>query len=126
MAYTFRLHQPNYQIAHSESFLPIEYEDECFAIIRDHSGVTLICDSDIMLEVRKVSHGWRLLELDGEYELDEVGIMAEISAVLKSADISIFVVSAYLTDYIFVKDSDVDSAQKALEGAGHQWIEETR
>jgi hypothetical protein len=50
------------------------------------------------------------------------GILAGIARVLAQADISIFSISTYDTDYILVKAHLVDQAKKALSAAGYHFL----
>ena len=48
------------------------------------------------------------------------GILARISSVLAEAEIGIFVVSTYNTDYVLVKADDLQPALGALARAGYK------
>jgi len=47
-----------------------------------------------------------------------VGFLAKISKILADENISIFVISAYSTDHILVKDKDINKVIKKLESIG--------
>ncbi|MCU0243554.1 MAG: ACT domain-containing protein [Acidobacteria bacterium] len=47
-----------------------------------------------------------------------IGFMAAVSGALAEAGVSLFAVSAYTTDHVFVKDAKLDVAVKALEKLG--------
>jgi hypothetical protein len=64
--------------------------------------------------------GWRCLEVAGPLSFELTGVLAGLSAPLAAAEIPIFVVSTYDTDYLLVKSRDLDRAKTALEQAGHQ------
>ncbi len=49
-----------------------------------------------------------------------VGVIASLTGTLAAANISVFVVSTFDTDYLFVKDSDLDAAIESLRSAGHR------
>jgi hypothetical protein len=49
------------------------------------------------------------------------GILAGISRVLSDAEISLFALSTWDTDYILVRSHDREGAIKALTGAGHRF-----
>jgi hypothetical protein len=52
-----------------------------------------------------------------------VGIMAQISAVLAAAKISIFVVSTFETDYFLVKSETLSKAVAALKKARYDVLQ---
>jgi len=47
------------------------------------------------------------------------GVLADISSVLAKAEVSIFAISTYDTDYILVKSEKLQPAQKALLVSGY-------
>jgi hypothetical protein len=55
----------------------------------------------------------------GPLDFSLVGTMATLAGVLAAASVSIFVVSTYDTDYLFVREIDFDRATAALREAGH-------
>lgn len=52
-----------------------------------------------------------------------VGILADISSVLASRDISIFAISTFDTDYVLVKAKNLRAAVNALIHEGYEVIE---
>lgn len=64
--------------------------------------------------------GWRALVVEGPLALDQTGVLASLSKPLAEADIPIFVVSSYSTDYLLVREADLTRAVRALEDSGHQ------
>lgn len=60
------------------------------------------------------SKDWRILKVIGQLDFSLVGVIADISVILKDNDISIFTVSTYDTDYILVKEKDLRSSIEAL------------
>lgn len=64
-----------------------------------------------------VDGGWTCFKLHGPFAFDEVGIVAGLSRPLAEADIGIFVISTFDTDYILVKDPDAAAA--LWRGEGH-------
>ena len=63
--------------------------------------------------------GWRCLEVLGPLDFDLTGVLASLSVPLADADISIFAISTYNTDYIFLRDRDLDKAREVLSDCGH-------
>jgi GNAT superfamily N-acetyltransferase len=53
----------------------------------------------------------------------KVGILASISTILAKKRISIFAISTYDTDYILVKNKDINSAIVALVDEGYEIID---
>jgi hypothetical protein len=63
--------------------------------------------------------GWRCLRVEGPLSFELTGIVAGLSAPLARAEIPIFVVSTYDTDYLLVRTHDLERACDALRGQGH-------
>jgi hypothetical protein len=67
-----------------------------------------------------VDSGWSCFKVDGELDFSLVGILAELAAVFAEAQIPIFALSSFNTDYLLVKQEKVALAQAALLSAGYQ------
>ena len=65
------------------------------------------------------SDGWRAFRVAGELDFGLTGILAALATTLAEAEIPIFALSTYDTDYILVREECFDAAQKALREAGH-------
>ena len=63
--------------------------------------------------------GWRCLKVQGPLDFSLTGILASLASPLAEASISIFAISTYGTDYILVRDHDLDEAKNVLSEAGH-------
>jgi len=63
--------------------------------------------------------GWRILKLEGPFDLALTGILAPIATALAQAQVNIFALSTYDTDYVLVKEAKLAEAVKAIEGLGH-------
>ena len=62
--------------------------------------------------------GWRCLRVEGPLPFEMTGVLADLSAPLAKAEIPIFVVSTYDTDYLLVKASDLEYACTTLRDEG--------
>lgn len=80
--------------------------------------VSLVCRSEYAASSR-VESGWRLFMVEGPLDFGLVGVLAALSAVLAAAEISIFVVSTFDTDYLMVKSEKIEEAKRVLAAAGH-------
>jgi hypothetical protein len=63
---------------------------------------------------------FRALRVRGPLPLNLIGILAAIADPLAAAGLSIFAISTYDTDYVLVKERDLEAALQALQRAGHQ------
>ncbi len=62
---------------------------------------------------------WRIIKVVGPLDFSQVGIIAELSNILKEKKISIFTISTYDTDYILVKEKDLKAGIDALRENKH-------
>ena len=63
--------------------------------------------------------GWRGLKVAGPLSLDLTGILEALTHPLAAAGVRIFAISTYHTDYLLVKDTDLNRAIEVLRTAGH-------
>ena len=68
----------------------------------------------------KVETGWSAFKVHGPFAFDETGIVAALSRALATAEIGIFVISTFDTDYILVKQENAGTAAKVWEQDGHE------
>ena len=61
-----------------------------------------------------------MLKVNGVFALSEVGVLATLSASLAAAEVSLFVISTFDTDYLLVNEKQLDHAIAALRRAGHR------
>lgn len=69
--------------------------------------------------------GWRCLRVEGPLPFEMTGVLATLSAPLARAGVPIFVISTFDTDYLLVKETDLDRACSALREDGHHIFVET-
>ena len=89
------------------------------SITRSSNELSIVCASDAVPAEVQAQRGYRGLAVRGPLDFSLVGIMATLAGVLAAASVSIFVVSTYDTDYLFVRETDFDRATAALRSAGH-------
>jgi hypothetical protein len=89
------------------------------SVTRSSSELSIVCASDAVPPEVQAQRGYRGLVVRGPLDFSLIGIMATLAGVLAAASVSIFVVSTYDTDYLFVREADFDRAAAALRSAGH-------
>jgi hypothetical protein len=78
-----------------------------------------VCPQELVPEGVEAVRGWKSLKVEGKLDFDSVGILSSLTSSLAHVGISIFAVSTYDTDYLFVKEKDLDRGVVALRKAGH-------
>ena len=89
------------------------------SITRTPNELSIVCATDDVPADAEAERGFRGFAVRGPLDFSLVGIVAALSSPLAAAGISIFVVSTYDTDYLFVREADLDRASAALRTAGH-------
>jgi len=91
-----------------------------FSITRTTDELSVVCPEGAVSDDVRCERGWRLLKLEGTFEFSEVGVLASVTVPLAEAGVGIFAVSTYDTDYVLVKEEQLESAVAALRGRGHE------
>ena len=73
--------------------------------------------SDVVAE-----RDWRLLGVDAVLDFALVGVLARLTKPLAEAGVSVFAVSTFDTDYLLVRQTQLDKALEALRNAGHSVV----
>ena len=94
-----------------------------FSAITDEE-ISLVCPTE---EAPKQAiardDGWKAVRIRGVLDFSLVGILARISRFLAEAEIGIFAVSTFNTDYILTKKENYEMAIQVLSDAGYKIIE---
>lgn len=102
-----------------EDVIPLWVNTKSFiSVTRTEDELSIVCvDKNIPDEI-KCEKGWRVLKVEGPLDFSLIGILANISTILAKADISIFVVSTYDTDYILIKEENLQKGIRVLDESG--------
>jgi hypothetical protein len=99
--------------------LPTWMAGPFISVTRTINELSVVCAAVSVPALVTAEREWRSLRVEGPLEFSMVGVLAMLSTTLAEAEVSIFVVSTYDTDYILVKDPDLARAVVALEAEGH-------
>ena len=98
--------------------VPAWAQGEFVSITRTAEELSVVCDEiGVPADVR-CERGWRCLKLAGPLDFSLVGVLQSLLAPLAAANVSVFAVSTYDTDYVLVRERDLDRTLAALRGAG--------
>lgn len=89
-------------------------KDSMYSITETYTEISVLCPQEripIFIEAEK---GWKALKIEGPLDFSMTGVLSSIVKPLADAKISIFTISTYETDYIFVKQKDYENAVKIL------------
>jgi gluconokinase len=92
------------------------------SVSRAPDELSIVCrDQDVPDDVA-CERGWKCLRVAGQLEFVMTGILASIVNPLAEAEIPVFVISTFNTDYLLVKARDFESARRSLTAAGHRLL----
>ncbi len=87
----------------------------CFTGSTDEEK-SLVCPLSLVPQnVTDREDGWRGFRIKGTLDFSLIGILSGILKILADNEISVFVVSTFNTDYVFVKQEDFNKALKTLK-----------
>jgi hypothetical protein len=89
-------------------------------VVRTPAELSVVCSSDDVPDGVRAEKGWRCFRLAGPIAFDETGVLSSVAAPLAAADIGIFAISTFDTDYVLVPGRKLEAALLALESAGHR------
>ena len=99
----------------------------CVTRTRDELSIVCtedVCTEDLMLKGALAERGWVALKLQGPFPFSMTGVLASFVRPLAEAQIPIFAISTFDTDYVLIKRENLEPAVAALGAAGHAKVGE--
>lgn len=93
-----------------------------FCVTKTSEELSVVCRSGLLEGAERSQDGWRVLKIAGPLDFGLVGILAEASAILAEAKVSIFAISTFDTDYLLVRNDRLSLALEALRRNGHSVV----
>jgi hypothetical protein len=94
-------------------------EGEFTSMTRTPDELSIVCVEQAVPEGIRCERDWRCLRVAGPMPFSLIGVVAGLTAPLAEAQISVFVVSSFDTDYLLVKQKDWPNALDVLRRAGY-------
>lgn len=92
-----------------------------FSITRTAEELSLVCLQSLVPDGIRCERDWRCFKLAGPIPFTTVGVLACLVQPVAEAGISVFAVSTFDTDYLLVKENDLERAMAVLRTAGHKF-----
>lgn len=92
-----------------------------YSATRTPDELSIACPTALVPEGVQCEKDWRCIQVAGPLGLTLVGILASLVTPLAQVNISVFSISTFDTDYIFVKSRDLELSIQTLAREGH-WI----
>jgi hypothetical protein len=94
-------------------------------VMRPPDEVSIVCTEDACpADTASVERGWAALKLEGPFPFSMTGVLTSFLQPLAQAQIPIFAISTFDTDYVLIKHENLKEAVMALGAAGHENLDE--
>ncbi len=90
-----------------------------FAITRTADELSIVCAAEDVPAAVKHDAGWRVFKVEGPFDFALTGVLVSVAQPLADAGIGILAIATYDTDYVLVKEAQVQLAIQALRAQGH-------
>ncbi len=118
---TFTIYKVN-----NEKEIPVEIMDaEFYSITKTSDEISIVSNCKTEYKNLKSESGWKAIKVDGILDFSLVGIIHDLTRPLKENKISVFVLSTFNTDYLFVKEDMFELAVKVLKNTPNIQIKES-
>ena len=99
--------------------IPIWAKTSSFCSVTQTSDeISIVCQSKEVPAGVKAERNWRMIKVEGPLNFSLVGILASLAVPLAKAQISIFAISTFDTDYLLVQDESFSKAIAVLKESG--------
>ena len=96
-----------------------------YAMTRTDEELSLVLPENIEIQSAQSDSGWACFKVEGPLDFGLTGVLAGIANALAEAEVPIFAISTFDTDYILVKQEQVEAAVDALKSAGNHVTKES-
>lgn len=89
-------------------------DDTFFSISKTDDELSIVCSEGKVPDDIKSEKNWRAFKVIGPLDFSLTGILASLANPLAEAKISIFAISTFDTDYVLIKDDNLEKVVKVL------------
>lgn len=86
---------------------------------RTPDETSLVCEVDRIPPGTRAERGFRAIRIVGTLPFGATGLLMALADPLSQAGIPIFVISTFDTDYLLIRENEIDRAIEVLQEAGH-------
>jgi hypothetical protein len=90
-----------------------------FSITGTADELSVVCPAEAVPTEIQADRDWRCFKLQGPFPFSLTGILNSITVPLADGNVGIFAISTYDTDYVLVKEDNLQQALSILTNAGH-------
>ena len=95
---------------------------EFSSITRTEDELSIVCLQNNIPEGIQCEKSWEVFKIEGPLDFSLIGILSAISSLMAEKGISIFAISTYDTDYILIKDKELNKAIEVLSNDKYEII----
>ncbi len=96
-----------------------------FASLHSQDELSIVCATSFSVSAECTSSPWRAIHIIGPLDFSLTGILSGLAAPLATAQIPIFAISSFNTDYLLVKAETLAAAIRTLEDNGYSFRQTT-
>ncbi len=107
----------------SRSAIPLwALSSDFFSLTRTSEELSIVCPQASVPSDIQCERDWRCVKVQGPIDFATTGVLASLTEPLAQAQISFFAISTYDTDYVLVKEENLNRALHALKETGHEIV----
>lgn len=97
-------------------------DDNFVSVTRTRDELSIVCPSRRVPQdvPGRSDGGWRCLRVEGPLDFALTGVLASLAKPLAEAKVSLLAIATFDTDYLLVRDVQLDLAIDALQRAGNR------
>lgn len=88
-------------------------------IARTEDELSILCPETCSVSSDRSQPNWRGLMVNGPLAFEMIGVLSGLATCLANRQVSIFAVSTFDTDYLFIQEKELRTALQALEESGY-------
>jgi len=90
-----------------------------FSVLRSELELSIVCDAAIEIAASQHVGPWCALRVAGTLDFALTGILSRLASALAAAEISVFAISSFDTDYLLIRLENQAAAHETLRKAGY-------
>jgi uncharacterized protein len=99
-----------YKVENTRHIPPEIIDSDFFSITKTNDEVSILSNCRLSFPGVLSEHGWKGFKVAGILDFSLIGIINDITFPMKENSISVFVISTFNTDYLFVKEVNFERA----------------
>ncbi len=91
-----------------------------FSVARTPDELSIVCEQYAVPSDVDHEGGWRCLKIESPFEFDLTGMLSSVAVPLAEEEVGMFVVATQDSDYILVRQTDLDRSISLLKQSGYR------